>query len=131
LWFLGSELGNGLAGIMLGEVNTSARLPVSFPIKLKHNPSYGNFLGENGIIHYDEGLLVGYRHYTIREVPTLFPFGYGLSYTIFTYSALDADSPYFSTDSKNRVTLAVKNSGILTGDVVIQLYVSPPPGPLF
>lgn len=80
-WFLGSELGNGLADIMLGEVNPSARLPVSFPIKLKHHPSYGNFPGENGIIRYDEGLLVGYRHYTTREVPTLFPFGYGLSYT--------------------------------------------------
>lgn len=128
---MGSELGNGLADIMLGEMNPSARLPVSFPIKLKHNLSYGNFPGENGIIRYDETRRFLLATVTTREVLALFPFGYGLSYTTYTYSALDADSPYFSPDSKNRVTLAVTNSGLLTGDAVVQLYVSPPPGPLF
>ncbi|KAH6712483.1 glycoside hydrolase superfamily [Leptodontidium sp. MPI-SDFR-AT-0119] len=130
-WFLGSNLGDGIADILLGKVNPSAKLPVSFPISLKHNPSYGNFPGTNAVIRYDEGLLVGYRHYTTREVPTLFPFGHGLSYTTFDFSDLVTSDPTISPQGQNQVTLQVTNSGELEGDAVVQLYVSAPSASVF
>jgi len=131
-WFLGSELGNGLADILLGTVNPSGKLPISFPISLKNNPSYGNFPGENDNICYAEGLLVGYRHYTTREIPTLFCFGHGLSYTTFTYSNLTLPSPNsLSTGGKIEVTLSVANSGERAGDAVVQLYISAPTKEVF
>ena len=52
-------------------------------MRLEHNPSYGNFPGENGEVRYGEGVLVGYRWYDARHLPTRFPFGHGLSYTTF------------------------------------------------
>ncbi|KAJ0418579.1 glycosyl hydrolase family 3 N terminal domain-containing protein [Aspergillus carlsbadensis] len=124
-WFLGSELGNGLADVLLGNVNPSGKLPVSFPVALEQNPSYGNFPGENAVIRYDEGLLVGYRHYTTRGVPPLFPFGHGLSYTTFEYSSLTVSSQPFPLQGCS-IAFSVRNSGSLPGDAVVQLYVSPP-----
>ena len=56
-------------------------------MRLEHNPSYGNFPGENGEVRYGEGLLVGYRWYEARRLPTRFPFGHGLSYTTFELGA--------------------------------------------
>jgi beta-glucosidase len=123
-WFLGSELGNGLADILLGNVNPSGKLPVSFPVTLEQNPSYGNFPGENAVIRYEEGLFVGYRHYTTQGVPTLFPFGHGLSYTTFDYSELTVSSQKF-TSQRSSIAFTVTNSGDLPGDAVVQLYISP------
>ncbi|KAL2838660.1 beta-glucosidase precursor [Aspergillus pseudodeflectus] len=123
-WFLGSELGNGLADVLLGNVNPSGKLPVSFPVTLEQNPSFGNFPGENAVIRYEEGLLVGYRHYTTQGVPTLFPFGHGLSYTTFEYSDLTVSSQKF-TPQGSSIAFTVTNSGALPGDAVVQLYISP------
>ncbi|KAL3441430.1 glycoside hydrolase superfamily [Aspergillus insuetus] len=123
-WFLGSELGNGLADILLGNVNPSGKLPVSFPVTLEQNPSYGNFPGENAVIRYEEGLLVGYRHYTTQGVPALFPFGHGLSYTMFEYRDLVVSSQRFKPQGTS-IAFTVVNSGALPGNAVVQLYISP------
>ncbi|KAL3471517.1 glycosyl hydrolase family 3 N terminal domain-containing protein [Aspergillus californicus] len=123
-WFLGSELGNGLADVLLGNVNPSGKLPVSFPATLEQNPSYGNFPGRDAVIRYEEGLLVGYRHYTTKGVPALFPFGHGLSYTTFEYSNLTASGESF-TPQGGSIAFTVVNSGAVPGDAVVQLYISP------
>jgi beta-glucosidase len=124
-WFLGSELGNGLADVLLGKVNPSGKLPVTFPLTLEQNPSYDNFPGDaNWTIRYEEGLFVGYRYYATRGVDPLFSFGHGLSYTTFEYTELTVSAQTY-TPPAHRVSLSVSNSGNLPGDAVVQLYISP------
>ena len=85
MWFGGQEMANAMVDVLSGLAEPGGRLPTTFPRRLEDNPSYGNFPGENGEVRYDEGLLVGYRWYDTRAVPTRFPFGHGLSYTSFDY----------------------------------------------
>ena len=82
-WFGGQEMANALADVLFGDAEPGGRLPTTFPVRLEHNPSYGNFPGEIGEVRYGEGVLVGYRWYEARHLPTRFPFGHGLSYTTF------------------------------------------------
>ena len=70
-----------LADVLAGAADPSGRLPTTFP-SAEHNPSYGNFPGENGECRYGEGVLIGYRWYEARRLPVRFPFGHGLSYTL-------------------------------------------------
>ena len=73
-----------LADVLLGDAEPAGRLPTTIPVRLEHNPSYGNFPGENGHVRYGEGVLVGYRWYEARHLPVRFPFGHGGSYTTFS-----------------------------------------------
>ncbi len=82
-WFGGQEMGSALADVLFGDAEPGGRLPTTFPVRLEHNPSYGNFPGEFGELRYGEGLLLGYRWYEARHLPTRFPFGHGLSYSTF------------------------------------------------
>ena len=84
-WFGGQEMANALADIVVGDAEPGGRLPTTLPVLLEHNPSFGNFPGENGEVRYGEGVLVGYRWYEARQLPTRFPFGHGLSYTSFAF----------------------------------------------
>ena len=86
-WFGGQEMANALADVLFGENEPSGRLPTTFPVRLEHNPSYGNFPGENGQVRYGEGVFVGYRWYEARGLPVAYPFGHGLSYTTFEIGA--------------------------------------------
>ena len=92
-WFGGQEMGNALADVLFGDAEPGGRLPTTFPVRLEHNPSYGNFPGEFGELRYGEGVLMGYRWYEARHLPTRFPFGHGLSYSTFTLG-----EPTVSTD---------------------------------
>ncbi|MGH9230252.1 MAG: glycoside hydrolase family 3 protein, partial [Acidimicrobiales bacterium] len=83
-WFGGQEMADGLAEVLLGDAEPAGRLPMTVPLRLEHNPSFGNFPGENGQVRYGEGVHVGYRWYEARHLPTRFPFGHGGSYTTFT-----------------------------------------------
>ena len=87
VWFGGQEMADAIVDVLTGEAEPAGRLPTTFPVRLEHNPSFGNFPGENGEIRYGEGLLVGYRWYDARGLPTRFPFGHGLSYTTFAIGA--------------------------------------------
>lgn len=93
--------------------------------------TYGNFPGENGRVNYSEGLMVGYRYYTTRRIPTLFPFGHGLTYTSFSYADLYTSSLSTSNilelPSTLHLSLNVTNTGTYTAHETVQLYVSPPP----
>ncbi|TVY34455.1 putative beta-glucosidase K [Lachnellula subtilissima] len=115
-WYNGNETGNGLADVIFGDVNPSAKLPLSFPLKVQDNPAFLSSRSEKGRMHYSEDIYVGYRYYEKLEKEVLFPFGHGLSYTEFAYSALEV--------SDAQVQLKVKNTGGRPGAEVVQVYIS-------
>jgi beta-glucosidase len=130
IWFGGQEMATGLADVLLGEAEPAGRLPTTLPLRLEHNPSYGNFPGENGRVRYGEGVLVGYRWYTARRLPVRFPFGHGGSYTTFALGAPSLSAAAVAAGDPVTVTVPVKNTGRRRGAEVVQVYVAPPPGPL-
>jgi len=133
VWYQGQEAGNALADVLLGKEAPGGRLPISFPKKVEDNPSWGNFGGDGGAkneIHYSEGVFVGYRHYVSRDVPVLFPFGFGLSYTTFSFSSLQfaGGENVLAPGATLTVQVAVKNTGNVTGSETVQVYISPRAG---
>ena len=66
-WFGGQEMADALADVLVGEAEPGGRLPTTIPVRLEHNPSYGNFPGENGEVRYGEGVFMGYRGYEHRR----------------------------------------------------------------
>jgi beta-glucosidase len=115
-------MGNALAAVLFGDEEPGGRLPTTFPVRLEQNPSFGNFPGEFGEIRYGESVLVGYRWYEARHLPTRFPFGHGLSYTTF---ALGVPTVASGIDTVT-VTVPVTNTGTRRGAEVVQCYVAPP-----
>ena len=101
---------------ILGEINPSGKLAESYPIKYEDTPSAPYFPAKQRTAEYREGLYVGYRYFETANVPVLFPFGFGLSYTSFQYSDLKV------TDKEATFTLT--NTGSVDGAEVAQLYVS-------
>ena len=125
-WFLGSESGNALAAVLLGDVNPSGKLPFTFPVKLEDNSAHsvGEFPGKDGQVHYNEGIFVGYRWNDKQNIKPLFGFGHGLSYTTFEYSKVTADKKEMTTSDKITFTVSVKNTGHREGSEIVQLYIS-------
>ncbi|WP_347565197.1 glycoside hydrolase family 3 C-terminal domain-containing protein [Pseudoflavonifractor sp. 60] len=101
---------------ILGEINPSGKLAESYPVKYEDVSSATYFPSKQRTAEYREGLYVGYRYYETANVPVLFPFGYGLSYTTFEYSNL------IVTDKE--ATFTLKNTGSIDGAEVAQLYIS-------
>jgi beta-glucosidase len=112
-----------LAEIITGEVNPSAKLAESYPLKLEDNPSYLDFPGSNGTVRYGEGIYIGYRYYDKKKMDVLFPFGFGLSYTEFAYRALEVPD-YLAEGEKLKLKVLIENTGQFTGKEVVQLYIS-------
>ena len=119
-------MANALVDVLVGASEPAGRLPTTFPIRLEHNPSYGNFPGENGQIRYGEGVLVGYRWYEARRLPVRFPFGHGLSYTTFTIGEPRPSSSEILAGATLAVDVPVTNTGGRRGAEVVQCYVAPP-----
>ncbi|MBF8436199.1 glycoside hydrolase family 3 C-terminal domain-containing protein [Halanaerobiaceae bacterium Z-7014] len=112
-----------LADIISGEVNPSAKLTESYPLKLEDNPSYLNFPGNNGIVRYGEGIYIGYRYYDKKKMEVLFPFGYGLSYTEFAYRK--AEVPNHLEEGENlKIKVLIENTGLFKGKEIVQVYIS-------
>ncbi len=124
-WFGGQEMANALADVLVGDAEPGGRLPTTFPVRVEHNPSYGNFPGEDGQVRYGEGVFVGYRWYEARHLPVAFPFGHGLSYTTFTISTPTLSSTTFAPGERLTVTVDVTNTGARRGAEVVQCYVAP------
>lgn len=126
-WYNGSQGGNALADILLGNANPSGRLPLSFPVKLEDSPAHAlkAFPGDRTVT-YAEGILVGYRWFTTKQIKPMYPFGYGLSYTSFQYSGLKTDKPAYSRTDSITVTLKIKNTGKRAGMETVQLYAGKP-----
>ncbi|TQK20753.1 beta-glucosidase [Microbacterium sp. SLBN-154] len=122
-WLLGQAGGGATADILFGDVNPSAKLTETIPLRLEDTPAFLDFPGEFSHVRYSEGLFVGYRWYDARRMPVAFPFGHGLSYTTFTYGdCFAAITP--SGDVEVRVT--VTNSGSRAGREVVQGYTALP-----
>jgi beta-glucosidase len=123
-WYGGSEAGHALAAVLFGDVSPSGKLPCTFPRSLADTPAQQGgalaYPGVDGVVHYDEGLLVGYRWYDTKKIEPLFPFGFGLSYTTFAYSNLRVSS---AGPAAATVECDVTNTGTVAGAEVVQLYV--------
>lgn len=119
----GQAVGSAVANVLYGKVNPSGRLPETFPLRLQDTPCYLNYGGERDKVIYSEGVFVGYRYYESREMPVLFPFGYGLSYTTFAYSNLIIEKDSIRESETVKITVDVTNTGTRMGKEVVQLYV--------
>lgn len=106
---------SAIFNILTGRVNPSGRLSETYPIKYEDTPIFRYYLGNQRNAEYREGIYVGYRYYDTARIRVLYPFGYGLSYTEFSYSKLEAD--------RQAVRVAVHNTGTVDGAEVVQLYV--------
>ncbi len=122
VWLGGQEMSGAIADLLFGDAEPAGRMPTTIPLKLEHNPSFGNFPGENGEIVYGERLLVGYRWYDTRSLEVRFPFGHGLS-----YSSFDIGPPRVEQTEalEFRIEVDVRNTGSRRGAEVVQCYVAP------
>lgn len=144
-WFNGSEGGHALADVLLGNVSPSGRLPFTLPVRLEDSPAYatGSYPQQEEAADdvfvdlvnkdsfraqrkadapYTEGLLVGYRWFTTKQVQPLYPFGYGLTYGDFQY----ADASAVVAKDAIEVTFTLVNKGTRAAEEVAQAYVSRP-----
>ena len=146
-WLPGQEGANAVADVLTGKVNPSGKLPMSFPIDFMDHPSSANFpyamektntpfgtarpagSHEKNVDYteYREGIWVGYRYFETRQTELSYPFGFGLSYTRFSYG-----KPTVKTgpDGGFTATIAVTNTGEVAGKEVVQVYVHAPEGGL-
>ena len=154
-WFNGTEGGNALADVLVGNISPSGRLPFTLPIKLEDSPAFalGNYQqakkntdvfaklvsetqpGEKqnkkeeivsddpNTAFYSEESLVGYRWFDTKNVPVMYPFGYGLTYTTFEYTKLKTDQPKYKKNDVILVSFDLKNTGKMTADEVVQVYI--------
>ena len=139
-WQPGMEAGNAVTDVLSGKVNPSGKLATTFPVQYSDEPSAKTFSGKEfsekatagmfGMkaiptdVTYEEGIYVGYRYYNTFDVKPAYEFGYGLSYTNFSYSNLKLSSPNFK--GKITVTLDITNTGKTAGKEVVQLYLTAP-----
>jgi len=122
-WMMGQAGGGAIADILFGKVNPSGRLSETFPLKLVDTPAYLSFPGGHGEVRYGEGIFIGYRYYDAKEMPVLFPFGYGLSYTTFAYSAPRLSASTCKDTDTIIVSVDVTNTGTVAGKETVQVYV--------
>ena len=123
-WLSGQAGAGAMADILTGRVNPSGRLSESFPTRIEDTPAYPDFPNRSGHARYGEGIFIGYRWYDTRQIQPLFEFGYGLSYSQFTYSAGKISQSTLYDDDKLTVSVRVRNTSEVTGKEVVQLYIS-------
>lgn len=119
----GQAVGIATVRLLYGDANPCGHLAETFPVKLSDNPSYLYYGGEGNEADYREGVFVGYRYYDKKEMPVLFPFGFGLSYTTFACSNLRLSGAKITDQETLTATVTVTNTGSRAGKTVVQLYV--------
>lgn len=133
-WYLGSETGNALASVLLGDVNPSGKLPYTYYASLSQCGAHrlGEYPGHKGMdalgnevydMPYNEGLFVGYRFIDKYKLKPTFPFGHGLSYTTFKYGKAKVDSKVLERNGQLCITIPITNTGKRAGAEVVQLYI--------
>jgi beta-glucosidase len=148
-WQPGQEAGNSVVDVISGKVNPSGKLAVTFPLKYNDTPSSSTFPGHaiegetndaadmSGFsmmqripweVIYKEDIFVGYRYYTTFNIPVAYEFGFGLSYTDFSFSNLKLSTKTFN--DKLTASVNITNTGNVAGREVIQVYLSAPQGKL-
>lgn len=110
-WYLGQETGGAVADVLFGDYNPAGKLPMSVPRSVGHIPAYYN--------HKPSAR----RGYLFDEITPLFPFGYGMSYTSFSFSKMRLEKEKISLDGTTRVYVDVKNTGKRAGEEVVQMYI--------
>lgn len=125
LYLGGEAVGAAAADLLFGRANPSGRLAETFPVSIKDNPTYPYYGVEKNDVLYREGRLIGYRYYETIQKQVLFPFGYGLSYTSFSYDNLQLDSTRMRDNEELVVKVDVANTGAMEGKEVVQVYVAP------
>ncbi len=144
-WQPGLEAGNAIADILSGKVNPSGKLATTFAMDYKDVPSAKNFPGKElppppgtaaqppspmrgrpSEVTYEEGVYVGYRYFNTFHVKPAYEFGYGLSYTTFSYGALKINSSSVNGAFSATASITITNSGKVAGKEVVQLYISAP-----
>jgi beta-glucosidase len=118
-WYPGQEGGTAVADVLFGAMSPEGRLPVSFERRWEDNPTHDSYYATNGHVAYREGVFLGYRYYTGSTTKPQFPFGYGLSYTTFTFAHLRVSTGHVAS-------FDVTNTGHRAGAEVAQLYVGDP-----
>ena len=148
-WSPGQEGANAVADVLTGKVNPSGKLPMTFPVNFMDHPSSANFpfnytrpqnagpgpefgrgpqmqVKDVDYTEYSEGIWVGYRFFDTKGVAVSYPFGFGLSYTSFSYS-----KPVVKAVANGfEASVTVTNTGAVAGKEVVELYVSAPAGGL-
>jgi len=124
-WYPGQEGGTALAEILTGKLSPSGKLPISMECKWEDNPCHNSYYAnddshEQTSVNYSEGVFIGYRGYDKSGIKPLFPFGFGLSYSSFSYSNLSL----LKTDHGVDVAFDLKNTGKYDAAEVAQVYVS-------
>lgn len=130
-WYLGTEAGNAIASVLVGDVNPSGKLPFTFPEKLEDVGAHqlGDYPGrqrEDGIFDekYNESIFVGYHWTDKQKIRPLFPFGHGLSYTTFAYGKATVNKKVMKIDEQIVITVPITNTGKRIGSEIVQLYIS-------
>lgn len=123
-WHLGSEAGNAIADVIFGDYNPSGKLPMSVPRAVGQIPVYYNFLnpGRPSTGPGDDGA-VFWSHFNDVENSPQYPFGYGLSYTNFEFSAPKLSAGTMDMDGTMQVSVEVTNTGDVAGEEVVQMYI--------
>ena len=124
MFLAGQSLGSAVANILYGNATPGGKLPVSFPCALEQTPAYLNYPGCNGKVEYKEGIFVGYRYYLTKKISVKYPFGFGLSYTVFDIKLVNKEI------NGNNISfdLEIANIGAFDGSEVVQVYVESPKG---
>jgi beta-glucosidase len=131
-WYPGEEDGNAVAAVLFGDIDPSGKLPITFPKRLEDAPAHTpeQWPGVELQAHYSEGVFVGYRYYDAHKIEPMFPFGFGLSYTTFSYDHLTISPNHtdFGGAAGPTVTIScdVTNSGSVAGAEVAELYLGLP-----
>ena len=123
MYLCGEAGGKACYKLLFGKANPSGKLAETFPLSIKDNPASLYFGMGPRTVEYREGLYVGYRYYDKTGKDVLFPFGYGLSYTEFTYGDLRVSADNIGADDGLTVTFSVTNTGKFDGAEVCQVYV--------
>jgi beta-glucosidase len=125
-WYGGGETGAATAALIFGTVDPSGKLPVTFPASLSQVPAQteAQWPGTSTGVDYSEGVDIGYRWYQSQNITPLFPFGYGLSYTSFSFSNEKVGA--FNANGDATVTATITNTGSVAGADVAQMYVGDP-----
>jgi len=126
-WLPGQVMGEALADVLLGRAEPGGRLPVTLPAAEADCPVL-HAMPRDGLISYDEGLLIGYRGYDAGLTRPQFPFGHGLGYTTWEYESLRAETSELAAGDDLGLLVTVRNTGFRAGREVVQAYLAAPPG---
>jgi beta-glucosidase len=126
-WLPGQAMGDAIADVLLGRAEPGGRLPVTLPASEADVPVL-HATPRDGILAYDEGLLIGYRSYDARLSTPAFPFGHGLGYTTWSYESLHVAAPVLAPGEDLDLTVKLRNAGARPGHEVVQAYLAGPPG---